>query len=232
MGRRPRLRAWPARPAQSAVADAAVGADAGGPSKPPRRDPGLQEVRRGRLPQTELNRRYAIIPPFTSARREADDHFHEPTAIKPASVRFRPRHLPDPQRHVAGFGRAWGDRSRGARSRACSLTSMQGFTTFDLADHYGPAEDFIGEFRRRLVPAAAATRLSAVQAFTKWVPPPFRDDPRGGRGAIDRSLRRMNVDTLDLLQFHWWDYGDERLSRRAGPSWRICSARAKSNILR
>ena len=26
-----------------------------------------------------------------------------------------------------------------------------GFTTWDLADHYGPAEDFIGEFRRQLV---------------------------------------------------------------------------------
>ena len=25
-----------------------------------------------------------------------------------------------------------------------------GFTTWDLADHYGPAEDFVGEFRRRL----------------------------------------------------------------------------------
>lgn len=26
----------------------------------------------------------------------------------------------------------------------------KGFTTWDLADHYGPAEDFVGEFRRRL----------------------------------------------------------------------------------
>ena len=26
-----------------------------------------------------------------------------------------------------------------------------GFTTWDLADHYGPAEDFIGEFRRQLI---------------------------------------------------------------------------------
>jgi aryl-alcohol dehydrogenase-like predicted oxidoreductase len=25
-----------------------------------------------------------------------------------------------------------------------------GFTTWDLADHYGPAEDFIGAFRREL----------------------------------------------------------------------------------
>jgi aryl-alcohol dehydrogenase-like predicted oxidoreductase len=26
-----------------------------------------------------------------------------------------------------------------------------GFTTWDLADIYGPAEDFIGQFRRRLL---------------------------------------------------------------------------------
>jgi aryl-alcohol dehydrogenase-like predicted oxidoreductase len=27
---------------------------------------------------------------------------------------------------------------------------------------------------------------------------------------INKSLRRMSVGSLDLLQFHWWDYGDER----------------------
>ena len=27
---------------------------------------------------------------------------------------------------------------------------------------------------------------------------------------IDVSLRRMNVEALDMLQFHWWDYGDTR----------------------
>jgi aryl-alcohol dehydrogenase-like predicted oxidoreductase len=25
---------------------------------------------------------------------------------------------------------------------------------------------------------------------------------------IDISLQRMDVEALDLLQFHWWDYGD------------------------
>ena len=25
---------------------------------------------------------------------------------------------------------------------------------------------------------------------------------------IERSLRRMNVSSLDLLQFHWWDYNN------------------------
>ena len=28
--------------------------------------------------------------------------------------------------------------------------------------------------------------------------------------AVNRSLSRMNVKCLDLLQFHWWDYGDRR----------------------
>src|SRR5688572_3003918 len=47
-----------------------------------------------------------------------------------------------------------------------------GFTTWDLADHYGPAEDFIGEFRRRLETTHGAAALSDIQAFTKWVPNP------------------------------------------------------------
>ena len=45
-----------------------------------------------------------------------------------------------------------------------------GFTTWDLADHYGPAEDFMGEFRRQLRVARGAGALVDVQAFTKWVP--------------------------------------------------------------
>ena len=32
-----------------------------------------------------------------------------------------------------------------------------GFTTWDLADHYGPAEELIGEFRRHSPPATAAS---------------------------------------------------------------------------
>src|SRR5438477_6291612 len=47
-----------------------------------------------------------------------------------------------------------------------------GFTTWDLADHYGPAEEFIGEFRRQLRQERGAVALDTMQAFTKWVPPP------------------------------------------------------------
>ena len=83
-----------------------------------------------------------------------------------------------------------------------------GFTTWDLADHYGPAEDFIGEFRRQLAAARGAEALTGFQAFTKWVPRPGPMTRPIVEHNIDISLRRMGVDTLDLLQFHWWDYED------------------------
>ena len=85
-----------------------------------------------------------------------------------------------------------------------------GFTTFDLADHYGPAEDFVGEFRRRLRATRGDGALAGVQAFTKWVPEPGPMTRSIVEEAIDVSLSRMDVPALDLLQFHWWDYGDRR----------------------
>ena len=85
-----------------------------------------------------------------------------------------------------------------------------GFTTWDLADHYGPAEDLIGEFRRRFAAERGDERLAEIQAFTKWVPPPSAMTRRVVEGAIGISLRRMGVQHLDLLQFHWWDYADQR----------------------
>ncbi|MGC9504780.1 aldo/keto reductase [Baaleninema sp.] len=81
-----------------------------------------------------------------------------------------------------------------------------GFTTWDLADHYGPAEDFIGEFRRQLAETRGKAALDDIQAFTKWVPRPGRMTRELVEKNIDRSRDRMNVETLDLLQFHWWDY--------------------------
>ena len=83
-----------------------------------------------------------------------------------------------------------------------------GFTTWDLADHYGPAEDFIGEFTRQLAASRGVAALSDIQAFTKWVPRPGRMTRRVVEENVAISLRRMSVPTLDLLQFHWWDYQD------------------------
>ena len=79
-----------------------------------------------------------------------------------------------------------------------------GFTTWDLADIYGPAEDFIGEFRRRL----PEQRREMVRALTKWVPEPQRITKQIAQAGINRSIQRMGASSLDLVQFHWWDYNN------------------------
>ncbi|QLE56990.1 aldo/keto reductase [Nostoc sp. TCL26-01] len=84
-----------------------------------------------------------------------------------------------------------------------------GFTTWDLADHYGPAEDFIGEFRRQLIANRGKAALANIQALTKWVPRPGKMTKKLVEENIDISRRRMDVDALDLLQFHWWEYQDK-----------------------
>ena len=75
-----------------------------------------------------------------------------------------------------------------------------GFTSFDMADHYGSAE-------------IVASRLSGrpVERFTKWVPKPGPLTLSDARAAVERSLERLRVSRLDLLQFHAWSYAD--------PSW-------------
>jgi aryl-alcohol dehydrogenase-like predicted oxidoreductase len=83
-----------------------------------------------------------------------------------------------------------------------------GFTTWDLADHYGPAEDFIGEFRRQVIKTRGEQALAQIQAFTKWVPRPGKMTKKLVEENINISLKRMDVASLDLMQFHWWEYRD------------------------
>jgi aryl-alcohol dehydrogenase-like predicted oxidoreductase len=105
----------------------------------------------------------------------------------------------------------------GAHGRIYPDTAIQtmfqymdaGYTTWDLADHYGPAEDFIGEFRQQLIATRGEAALSNLQAFTKWVPRPGKMTKKLVEDNIDISRRRMKVDSLDLMQFHWWEYRDK-----------------------
>lgn len=78
-----------------------------------------------------------------------------------------------------------------------------GYTTFDLADIYGPAEGFVGSFRKG---ALASDFSKNCRFFTKWVPRPQEITRALTTAAIDSSLRKMETDRLDLVQFHWWDY--------------------------
>lgn len=83
-----------------------------------------------------------------------------------------------------------------------------GYTTWDLADHYGPAEDLMGEFRRQLFAARGKQAVKNLQVFTKWVPQPGKMTKELVEKSIDKSRTRMGVESIDLLQFHWWDYND------------------------
>jgi len=77
-----------------------------------------------------------------------------------------------------------------------------GFTTFDMADHYGSAELIAGQFRNHQPGGLDAVLL------TKWVPEPGPVSPTGIREAVQRSLDRLQTDRLDMLQYHAWNYAD------------------------
>ena len=78
-----------------------------------------------------------------------------------------------------------------------------GVTTFDCADIYTGVESLIGSWLKQ------RSRWAEIQVHTKYVPDldRLRDHSRIDvvRG-VDRSLARLGVDRLDLVQLHWWDY--------------------------
>ncbi len=80
-----------------------------------------------------------------------------------------------------------------------------GFTSFDMADHYGSAEIVASHLRE------GAGAAHPVQLLTKWVPKPGPLTLGDVRAAVERSLQRLRTPRIDLLQFHAWSYAD--------PSW-------------
>lgn len=83
-----------------------------------------------------------------------------------------------------------------------------GITTFDCADIYTGVEAMIGRFLR-----ARGSSATPVQVHTKLVPDRSVLTTYGAAdvgAAIDRSLQRLGVERLDLVQFHWWDYDISR----------------------
>ncbi len=88
-----------------------------------------------------------------------------------------------------------------------------GVTTFDCADIYTGVEALIGDFLARYRRRHGARSASALQVHTKFVPD-LGTLPRLGKAdveaVVDRSLRRLRVDRLDLVQFAWWDYAVPR----------------------
>lgn len=103
---------------------------------------------------------------------------------------------------IADQERRDGEWELGAAARAMQPYLDAGFTSMDMADHYGQAERIAG---------AVARRSPNVELLTKWVPEPGAVSRSDVAAAVDRARSRLGTTAVDLMQFHAWNYAD--------PSW-------------
>jgi aryl-alcohol dehydrogenase-like predicted oxidoreductase/enamine deaminase RidA (YjgF/YER057c/UK114 family) len=89
---------------------------------------------------------------------------------------------------------------RDAAAAAMADYAGAGFDSFDMADHYGSAELITGRF----LGLQAGIGEPRPTAFTKWCPAPGPMNADTVRAGIAERLERLGVDTIDLLQLHWW----------------------------
>jgi len=83
-------------------------------------------------------------------------------------------------------------------TRLCRITA--GLDTFDMADHYGPAELIAGAYARTFP-------SHPIKVFTKWCPAdPKANGIAAATAAVDLALSRTALSQLPLLQYHIWDY--------------------------
>ncbi len=95
----------------------------------------------------------------------------------------------------------------GPVDRDAALRDMRAFvdagvTAFDCADIYTGVEELIGEFLRTVPPGT-------VRVHTKCVPDLDTLDalqPDDIAATVHRSRKRLQLDAIDLVQLHWWDY--------------------------
>lgn len=80
-----------------------------------------------------------------------------------------------------------------------------GFRAFDCADIYTGVEALIGSFIK-----AHGLTSDDIRVHTKYVPDIAlltSLTKEQTEATIDRSRARLGLETLDLVQFHWWHYG-------------------------
>jgi aryl-alcohol dehydrogenase-like predicted oxidoreductase len=102
-----------------------------------------------------------------------------------------------------------GEIDRAAAVADLVASAEAGITTFDCADIYTGVEELIGAARRAYAERHGAAALKALKVHTKFVPDLatlHEVDRIYVRTIIERSLRRLGQERLDLVQFHWWDY--------------------------
>ena len=98
------------------------------------------------------------------------------------------------------------DRADAVRDMAKFLDA--GINTFDCADIYTGVEEMIGEFIANVRSDRGSEAAEVVRLHTKLVPDFDRLEsftPTEVEAIIDRSLKRLQLEQLHLVQFFWWD---------------------------
>jgi aryl-alcohol dehydrogenase-like predicted oxidoreductase len=84
-----------------------------------------------------------------------------------------------------------------------------GISTLDFGDIYTGVEELIGKAIDTLTQKYGSSARGLVQLHTKYVPNMSaleNFEVTDVRKIVDRSLTRLGVEQLDLVQFHWWKY--------------------------
>ncbi len=84
-----------------------------------------------------------------------------------------------------------------------------GISTLDFGDIYVGVEELVGRALKDLQSRYGSSARNMVQLHTKYVPNEkslSTYDPRDVSAIVNRSLGRLGVDQVDLVQFHWWSY--------------------------
>lgn len=93
-----------------------------------------------------------------------------------------------------------------------ALFADAGITTFVCGDIYAGVEERIGKFREHYRQTRGEEAAKKIKVLTTYVPFFLEDESlrRHSKAdvvkVIDRSLKRLRQERLDLVQMHWWNY--------------------------
>ena len=86
-----------------------------------------------------------------------------------------------------------------------------GITTLDFGDIYTGVEELIGKALSQLSKKQGSSARDQIQLHTKYVPNEkflSNFDRSDVATIVNRSLSRLGVDQVDIVQLHWWKYED------------------------
>ena len=114
-------------------------------------------------------------------------------------------------RVIKGGWQLGGDHGEVLREQA--IADMEAFldagiTTFDCADIYTGVEEMIGHFIADVRNRRGSEIADRVMVHTKLVPDLGRladIRPDEVEAIVDRSLKRLQIERIPLVQFYWWD---------------------------